>query len=340
MQKPNLKIRISLSMFVLLVSAFLLSKKYSEAADAIDKYISMPTRRLLCLFTSGNKGSAFEGMIIVFPTLLFLIIFFTLRGNVTRGVLKRRFLNFLSLFLAVASLWLLTVGVAYNKTPIYRTLENTTVNEIRDTAEKLSSEVISLSMSTERSIDIESEIQNAYRKFGYGKARFPSVKTMNLSELAEYLGITALYSFFSSEVLINDAVPDYAIPFTAAHEYAHYLGILSEGEANFTSFIVLYTSDSPTLRYSAIVSALEYLLGDLRRADVNLYNSVYSELPEYVISDISLWQSFDKKSNSKAGEISDKINSHHLNTFDRLGEGSYSSLTGFIVSYFDSLAYN
>ena len=61
------------------------------------------------------------------------------------------------------------------------------------------------------------------------------------------------------EANYNPVVYEVNLPVTICHEFTHLKGNIFEDEAGYYAFLACMTSDSPDFRYSAYVSALEWL---------------------------------------------------------------------------------
>ena len=64
-------------------------------------------------------------------------------------------------------------------------------------------------------------------------------------------------SYKTIESNINTNYPDFIVASSAAHEMAHQRGVARENEANFTSFVVLSSSDDTFLKYSAYLDGYD-----------------------------------------------------------------------------------
>ena len=102
------------------------------------------------------------------------------------------------------------------------------------------------------------KLVDAYRdlsgKYGFIQKLDSRVKTVMLSEPWTYTHITGVYTFFTGESNLNVNMPDYTLPFTAAHEFAHQRGVAREDEANFIAYIACINSDDPYIKYSGALS--------------------------------------------------------------------------------------
>ena len=78
----------------------------------------------------------------------------------------------------------------------------------------------------------------------------PRVKTMVFSRLSSMAGVTGSMGPFFCEFTLNGEVRSHDYPSTYAHEFAHFLGIANEGEANFYSYIVCTSSADRAVKFS------------------------------------------------------------------------------------------
>ncbi len=85
-------------------------------------------------------------------------------------------------------------------------------------------------------------------------------KTMLFSRLSSMAGITGSMGPFFCEFTLNADVLPHDYPATYAHEYAHFLGIANEGEANFYSYIVCTSSSVPAVRFSGYYQIFFHVL--------------------------------------------------------------------------------
>ena len=76
----------------------------------------------------------------------------------------------------------------------------------------------------------------------------PRVKTMVFTPLSSMAGVTGSMGPFFCEFTLNGDILPHDYPATYAHEFAHFLGVANEGEANFYSYIVCTASASPARR--------------------------------------------------------------------------------------------
>ena len=103
---------------------------------------------------------------------------------------------------------------------------------------------------------VSDAIQNVYEKMGQREginAPFnphPHVKTMVFTPISSMAGVTGSMAPFFCEFTLNGDIRPHDYPAIYAHEYAHFLGIAHEGEANFYSYIVCTSSTNQAVRFS------------------------------------------------------------------------------------------
>ena len=103
---------------------------------------------------------------------------------------------------------------------------------------------------------VSDAIQNVYEKIGQREGINPSfnphphVKTMVFTPLSSMAGVTGSMAPFFCEFTLNGDIRPHDYPAIYAHEYAHFLGIANEGEANFYSYIVCTSSTNQAVRFS------------------------------------------------------------------------------------------
>jgi hypothetical protein len=124
-----------------------------------------------------------------------------------------------------------------------------------------------------------------------------------------YTHISGVYTFFTGEANLNVNFPDYVLPYTAAHEFAHQRGIAREDEANFVAFLVCMESDDAYIRYSGALNIYEYVVSALYSANKELYKENYAKLPTKMIAErIAFSKFFDKYRENTVADVSEATN--------------------------------
>lgn len=111
-------------------------------------------------------------------------------------------------------------------------------------------------------------------------------KPVQLSYLWSYTGIVGMYFPFFAECNVNIEQPDYAIPFTAAHESAHSRGVAFEDECNFYAFLSCINSDYPEYRYSGYLNGFIFCANALHDYDEELWEQAWSVVTDGMRADI------------------------------------------------------
>ena len=89
-------------------------------------------------------------------------------------------------------------------------------------------------------------------------------KTMLFSHLSTMVGVTGSMAPFLSEFTLNADLQPHEYATTYAHEYAHFLGIANEGEANFYSYVVCTASKDNAVRFSGYYHIFFHMLANVK----------------------------------------------------------------------------
>ena len=116
---------------------------------------------------------------------------------------------------------------------------------------------------------VSDAIQNVYEKMGRKEginAPFnphPHVKTMVFTPISSMAGVTGSMAPFFCEFTLNGDICPHDYPAIYAHEYAHFLGIAHEGEANFYSYLVCTSSTDKAVKFSGYYHILPHVLNSV-----------------------------------------------------------------------------
>ena len=91
----------------------------------------------------------------------------------------------------------------------------------------------------------------------------PRVKTMIFTPLSSMAGVTGSMGPFFCEFTLNGDVQPHEYPATYAHEFAHFLGVANEGEANFYSYVVCTKSKDKAVRFSGYYHIFFHVLANV-----------------------------------------------------------------------------
>lgn len=165
-------------------------------------------------------------------------------------------------------------------------------------------------------------------------------KHVFLSPLWSYTGIEGMYCPITCEANINTDIPDFDIPYTAAHELAHTRGFAYEDECNFFAFLACSSSDSADYRYSGYVSAFVYCANALYRYDKDMWKEAYSYCSDGVKRDIIARNDYWKQFEGPVMDTSSKLNDAFIKgQGDKRGTLSYSASVSLILAYYESTGF-
>lgn len=286
-----------------------------------------------------------------FPVLLFFFL---------RAVKKRRYAPFLrSFFLFLATLYFLftfTMGAGYHRIPLTDHLwldesavtEQTyyrTLNTMKDELNALAGQVrFSESGASVCPYGFQSLARKVLLCADRAEEKFPffagpgfAAKPILLSEPLTYLHLSGIYGFYTAEANINTNYPDYILPYTMAHEYAHQRGISREEEANFMAFLVCRESDDPYIRYSGLANLFASLLNTYYDYHPENFYKIRDAVDERVLYDYKSYSLFfEKYSESKASKVSETLNDGYLKLNGQEGGIlSYDDTVTLTVAYYE-----
>lgn len=328
-------------------------------SDLFNLKIAGAFRFLFAKITGIFPFSLAEILIILSPIWIALIIFFAVK-LIKADVKKRvRFLaTVLSVIMFIYSSFVLTFATAYRGTSLEDKLglERTALSgeDIYVTLVKVTEELSVLKDSVEYDesglsvmpygfSELNKKLNEAYKSasesYGFINSFKSRVKRIMLSEPMTYTHISGVYTFFTGEANVNVNYPDFVVAYTTAHEMAHQRGIAREDEANFIAFLVCLESDDAYVRYSAYLNMYEYLLSSLCKADIGIAREFFKTVPSEVRAEMSAYSEFfEKYSENKVADVSDKINNSYLiSQGQTAGVKSYGLVTELAVAYYKSV---
>ena len=112
-------------------------------------------------------------------------------------------------------------------------------------------------------------ILKEYNKIGYKEGinapfnQHPHAKTMVFTPISSMSGVTGSMGPFFCEFTLNGDILAHDYPATYAHEFAHFLGVANEGEANFYSYIVCTASADKQVRFSGYYHIFFHVLNNV-----------------------------------------------------------------------------
>lgn len=116
---------------------------------------------------------------------------------------------------------------------------------------------------------VRDAILKEYNKIGYKEGinapfnQHPHAKTMVFTPLSSMSGVTGSMGPFFCEFTLNGDILPHDYPATYAHEFAHFLGVANEGEANFYCYIVCTASADKLVRFSGYYHIFFHVLNNV-----------------------------------------------------------------------------
>ena len=116
---------------------------------------------------------------------------------------------------------------------------------------------------------VRDAVLKEYNKIGYQEGinkpfnQHPHAKTMVFTPLSSMAGVTGSMGPFFCEFTLNGNILAHDYPATYAHEFAHFLGVANEGEANFYSYIVCTASADKQVRFSGYYHIFFHVLNNV-----------------------------------------------------------------------------
>lgn len=193
--------------------------------------------------------------------------------------------------------------------------------------------------------NIELEILNGYkiltendRHIGINAPfnNHPRVKTMLFSGLSSMAGVTGSMGPFFCEFTLNTNLLPHEYPATYAHEFAHFLGVSNEGEANFYSYVICTQSCNRIVRFSGYYKILFYVLASVddifgKEERQRIIKNINPKVMQLARSDYKYWQSLRNPTIDKAQDFIYSLYLRGNNIED--GLKSYSQVIGIIMAW-------
>lgn len=189
---------------------------------------------------------------------------------------------------------------------------------------------------------VRDAVLNEYNKTGYKEGinapfnQHPHAKTMLFTPLSSMSGVTGSMGPFFCEFTLNGDILPHDYPATYAHEFAHFLGVANEGEANFYSYIVCTASADKQVRFSGYYHIFFHVLNNVfdilgEKEGERFLKHIRPEIIQLAKSDRRYWLSKRCKALDAAQDI---IFDFYLKG-NHVAEGrkSYSGVIGLILAW-------
>ncbi len=358
--------KIPIASFVLLGLSLLclvlvwIARRSVAFADFFNRRISSIFRAVFAAITNILPFSLAELLILLIPLFILLLILYAAKRKTATW---RAVISYIVILLSGASviftLFVLNYGVGYYTTTLDEHLsldqKPVTAEELQSTAEILAKELNTLAPEIHYELsgasimpyslsDMGDKLMDAYASFtdkhDFMQDLDSNIKPVLISEAMSYAHMTGVYTFFTGEANLNIDFPDYTLPYTAAHEFAHQRGIARENEANFIAFLICTESDDTYIRYCGYLGLYEYVASALYSADPtedkSMYYGVREMLDEDIIGEMRAYSNFySKYRDSTAGKINNSINNAFLQANGSAeGSKSYGLVVDLAVAYY------
>ena len=189
---------------------------------------------------------------------------------------------------------------------------------------------------------VRDAILKEYNKIGYKEGinapfnQHPHAKTMVLTPLSSMSGVTGSMGPFFCEFTLNGDILPHDYPATYAHEFAHFLGVANEGEANFYSYIVCTVSADKLVRFSGYYHIFFHVLNNVfdilgEKEGERFLKHIRPEIIQLAKSDRRYWLSKRCKALDAAQDFIFELylKGNHVAE----GRKSYSGVIGLILAW-------
>ena len=212
----------------------------------------------------------------------------------------------------------------------------------------ISSDIAGSSISSDSIVDdgLKNRVRDAvlkeYNKIGYKEGinapfnQHPHAKTMVFTPLSSMSGVTGSMGPFFCEFTLNGDILPHDYPATYAHEFAHFLGVANEGEANFYSYIVCTVSADKLVRFSGYYHIFFHVLNNVfdilgEKEGERFLKHIRPEIIQLAKSDRHYWLSKRYKALDAAQDIIFELylKGNHVAE----GRKSYSGVIGLILAW-------
>ena len=216
----------------------------------------------------------------------------------------------------------------------------------QDLAERASQEREGLAEDEEGCMKLSASLHDTLTHGGDGydviDNRYPflhstivAAKPVLLSHLWSYTGMTGVYCPFLLETNINIDQPDFAVPFTAAHELAHIRGFAREDECNFFAALSCFEHPSADYRYSGYMMAYIYTYNELLRRDPALCEQADAHCSAAVRHDLAAQSDYWDAFEGGVQDLSQSLNDSFIESQGvEEGTGSYDRVVDLLLAYY------
>ena len=196
---------------------------------------------------------------------------------------------------------------------------------------------------------VRDAVLNEYNKIGYKEGinapfnQHPHAKTMVFTPLSSMSGVTGSMGPFFCEFTLNGDILPHDYPATYAHEFAHFLGVANEGEANFYSYIVCTASADKQVRFSGYYHIFFHVLNNVfdilgEKEGERFLKHIRPEIIQLAKSDRRYWLSKRCKALDAAQDFIFELYLRGNHVAE--GRKSYSGVIGLILAWEEKKEYS
>ena len=161
----------------------------------------------------------------------------------------------------------------------------------------------------------------------------PVVRAARSSTALAHLGISGIFVPFTGEPHVNVTLPEWTLPFTAAHEVAHQRGFAREDEANYLAFAAGRHHPDPEARYAAAMEASLYALAALRRVDPASATRIEAMRAPGGRRDLAALEAWRERYVGRAAAVNQRVNDAYLRAQGQAdGVQSYGRMVDLILA--------
>ena len=189
---------------------------------------------------------------------------------------------------------------------------------------------------------VRDAVLKEYNKLGYREGinkpfnQHPHAKTMVFTPLSSMAGVTGSMGPFFCEFTLNGDILAHDYPATYAHEFAHFLGVANEGEANFYSYIVCTASADKQVRFSGYYHIFFHVLNNVydilgEKEGERFLKHIRPEIIQRARNDRHYWLSKRCKALDAAQDVIFELYLRGNHVAE--GRKSYSGVIGLILAW-------
>jgi hypothetical protein len=161
----------------------------------------------------------------------------------------------------------------------------------------------------------------------------PRPKLAWSSTVMSYLGISGIFIPFTGEPHVNATLPEFELPFTAAHEIAHQKGFLREDEANYVASLACRLHPDRDLRYSGALMATLEAGAALAQVDREAWRRLTSQLTPAERRDLAAMERWSRRYRGPLMAVSHRVNDAYLKSQgQREGVRTYGRMVDLLLA--------